>query len=185
MNARSLAITRAVAVIGGTGALIIGATFAAGADTASLTGNTFSASQGLLISNGGAYSGSATGFNFGTVPTGTTGSAQQAFFLKDITGGTSPLGVTVTAANCSFSNLDSTKVNLNIEEDNGSLSGTVDTATLASLCTPTGLALSTANLPQTGAVGTKYVAWLTLTDASAITGSPTSGAFDAQFTGAQ
>ena len=184
MNARSLAITRAVAVIGGTGALIIGATYAAvNVGTVSLTGNTFSASQGLQISNGGAYGDTAVGFNFGSAPIGNEGSAKQNFFLKDVTGGTGQLAISVAGANCgTFDGLDKTKVHVNIEKDGGTV---VDSPTMNTLCGGSAN-LDVTNEPATGAVGTKYNVWVTL-DAGAITAAtnPATNGFDLNFTGTE
>lgn len=187
VSKRTLAIIRAVAVMGGTAALVVGATFAATVGTASLTGNTFSATQGLTIStDGSTFSGSVTGFNFGNVPTGTTGSAVQTFYLEDVSGGDTPLGVSVAASTCgTFTGLDPTMVNVNIEEESGTTpSGTVDTATLSDLCGSSPLTLSTANEPATGSTPTKYQVWLTM-GSSAVTGTPsaTTNGFDLNFTG--
>ncbi|HUD11710.1 MAG TPA: hypothetical protein VMS08_04835 [Candidatus Saccharimonadia bacterium] len=73
MNKRSFAIARAVAVIGGTGALIVGVTFAAGlTSTATLAGTSEStASANLGIWNGSAFASSAPGFNITNLVPGT------------------------------------------------------------------------------------------------------------------
>ncbi len=182
MNIRKLAIARAVAVIGSTGALIVGATFAASVGSVSLTGNSFAASQGLQISNGGAFGDTATGFSFGNTAIGGTGSAKQNFFLEDITGGTSALTLSVVAGNCgSFAGLDKSKVHVNIEKDGGTV---VDTPTLDTLCAGTPANLDPTNAPAVGGASTKFDVWMTL-DSGAITGSlnPLSNTFDLDFTG--
>jgi hypothetical protein len=186
MNKRTLAIARATAVIGGTGALIIGATFAATpVGTVDLTGNTFAAIQGIQISNGGAFSDSVSGFNFGNTPIGNTGSAVKNFYLEDTTGGASALSVSVAAANCgAFTGLDTTKVHVNIKKNGGS---TTDTGTLSDLCGSTPLDLTNPdNSPTVGGASTKYDVWLTA-DNGAISGvtNPASDGFDLAFTGNQ
>ncbi|HEX3082701.1 MAG TPA: hypothetical protein VHQ86_05650 [Candidatus Saccharimonadia bacterium] len=184
MNGRSLLIARSVAVIGGTAALVVGATFAASVGTVSLTGNTFAASQGLQISNGGVYGDTATGFDFGTAPIGSTGSAKQNFFLKDISGAASPLAISVAGANCGgFAGLNKDKVHVNIEKDGGTI---VDSPSLTDLCGGSGATLDTTNSPELAGVGTKYNVWITL-DAGAITGAtnPASDGFDLNFTGTE
>src|SRR6185312_13272784 len=87
---RSLEIVRSLAVIGGTGALIIGATFAATTvGNASLTGNTFSVgSGGILIAQDnsgspGTFGSTATGFDFGSLTEGGSSSNHQHFWLKN------------------------------------------------------------------------------------------------------
>jgi hypothetical protein len=102
MNARSLAITRAVAVIGGTGALIVGATFAA-TNSTHMTGITFSASNDLQISKvttgtpdtpTSYASDTIAGFPFGSnVHMGVQTTTPISFFLKS---GVSLAGVTAT-----------------------------------------------------------------------------------------
>lgn len=184
MNARSLLIARSVGVIGGTAALIVGATFAASVGNATLTGNTFAASQGIQISNGGAYGDTATGYAFGTTPIGGTGSAHQTFFLKDISGGATPLTVSVFGTNCgAFTNLNKAKVHVNVKPTSG---GTTNSGTIADICaaTPTPFALAASSSPS--ASGTQYDVWVTM-DAGAITtigGTDTaSNSFDLNFTG--
>ncbi len=184
MNKRTLAIARAVAVIGGTSALIAGATFAAGnVGTVSLTGNTFAAIQGLQISNGGAYGDSATGFSFGTVAQASnTPQGVQNFYLEDVTSGATPLGVSFACANYGgFDGLDTSKVMVNIRRDDQTQ---VDSAPLSTLCTGTPASFSSVNDPSTGGVGTKYDVWVSLAP-GAINGAlnGASDKFDLTFTG--
>jgi hypothetical protein len=188
MTRRSFAIARAAAVIGGMGALIIGATFAAtDVGTVALTANSFATtSTGLQISNDGTtFSDSATGFAFGSLAIGGT-STKENFWLEDTSGGTSQLAVTVAAANVgTLTGLDPTKVMVNIEMNGGS---TVDSASLSDLESGT-LALSAANEPTietdaTTPVPTEYNVWLSLS-AGAITGTvdATTDTFGLNFTG--
>jgi hypothetical protein len=188
MNARTLAITRAVAVIGGTGALIAGATFAAGTNvgTVNLTGNTFAASQGLQISNGvSSFGDAAGGFAFGNAAIGKEGSAKQNFYLEDVTTGTTGLTISVVGANCGlFTGLDTAKVHVNIEKDTGSV---IDSPTLKKLCTPASVNLDPTNAPAIGGASTKFDVWITL-DPGAFNGTtpdPSSFKFDLNFTGTE
>lgn len=188
MNRRSYAIARASAVIGGMGALIVGATMAAtNVGTVALTANSFATtSAGLQISsNGTDFSDSATGFNFGTLTPGGDPGTKSNFYLEDTSGGTSPLGVSVAAANVgALTGLDASKVMVNIEKDGGS---TVDTMSLADLKTGS-LTLSASNDPTVESdstpVSTKYDVWLTLSS-GAVTGTvdTSSDMFDLNFTG--
>ncbi len=93
MNKRVTAIARAAGVITATVGLIVGVTFAQLNTTAALTGVTVnSATAGLLVSNGGAYSASEPGFHVtGLIPG--HGSGLQPFYLQNT--GDTPLVVTV------------------------------------------------------------------------------------------
>jgi hypothetical protein len=189
MNARSLAITRAVAVIGGTGALIVGATFAAVTNVGmvSLTGNTFAATQGIQISNGGVYGDTASGFNFGNAPVGKEGSPKQNFYLEDVTNSTTGVALSVAGANCgTFAGLIQSKVHVNIEKNGGTV---VDSPTIAKLCgaTNNSVNLDPTNSPAIGGAGTKYDVWITLDPGAVTPGSlnPASNGFDLNFTGTE
>jgi len=73
MNARSLAIARAVAIIGGTSALIVGATFAATTTNQVAASGTVAVSNNLTISQDNNHFGSsASGFTFNTAPASPT-----------------------------------------------------------------------------------------------------------------
>ncbi len=187
MTRRSFAIARAAATIGGMGALIIGATMAAtNVGTVALTANSFATtSTGLQISNDGStFSDTATGFDFGSLTTGGT-STKENMWLQDTSGGTTPLGITLAAANVgALTGLNPADVMVNVEAHGGS---TVDSFSLSSLESSTP-ALSAANEPTIESDGTpvptEYDVWLSLSS-GAVTGTtdPTSNTFDLNFTG--
>jgi hypothetical protein len=189
MNARSLAITRAVAVIGGTGALIVGATFAASnIGTVSLTGNTLSATAGLQIApdnagSPGTFDVTTTGFDFGSLAPGGAPSTKKQFWLKNTTG-VDPVALEMTAGNLGpFTNLDKTKVIVHVEKHTG---GADDSANVQTLFA-TGLNLSAANDPDTGGANTQYDVWVTL-NSGALTGASVTNAdnhFDLNFIGTE
>jgi hypothetical protein len=193
MNVRSLAIARAVAVIGGTGALIVGVTFAAQGDsvgTATLAGNSFGATYGLELStNGTDFGPQVGGISFGTLAPGGAPSAQVPFYLEDQTGGANPLNVTVLGNNYgAFTGINEADVTVHIEGySGGQLNGDVNSATLSQLVSP-GMVLDLSNQPKVEAGGTavptQYVAWLTLAP-GAITGpmDATTNKFDLDFAG--
>jgi hypothetical protein len=88
-------IARAIAVMGATGALVTGVTFAALQNTATLTDNTItSTTDGLLVDSDGdnTFAPSDEGFDFVDVDPGTTSDA-KAFKLKNATDG--PLDINV------------------------------------------------------------------------------------------
>ena len=179
---RSLEIVRSLAVIGSTGALIIGATSAATTvGTASLTGNTFSVGSGgvqIAPDNSGAagtFGSSTAGFNFGALTEGGTSPTHHHFWLKNGTDAT--IAVAETATNVSAPNLDTTKVKVHVEKTGTT---TDDMASLSSLNTGTGLTLS--DPPATA--GTEYDIWVTLDSGAVNTGSTTGNAsFGLDFTG--
>jgi hypothetical protein len=89
MSARTVQIARSIGVLGATGALVFGVTFAAVGDhaTAALSGNTLSATAGLQIAidsggTAGAYATSVTGFQLTDLRFGVERKA-GGFWLKN------------------------------------------------------------------------------------------------------
>jgi hypothetical protein len=177
MNARSLAITRAVAVIGSTGALILGATFAASVGTVSLTGNTLSAQSGLQIAPdnagvAGAYDVTLTGFTFPAAVGQDTSGTPSLFWLKNTTGAALTSVTEVSSNFTGFANIDKS-------------SGGADQFDNLSHLNSTGFNLTAPNMPDpTHAGGDQYKVWVTL-DSGAISSASDTGTFDLTFTGNQ
>jgi hypothetical protein len=186
MNARSLAITRAVAVIGSTGALILGATFAASVGTVSLTGNTLSAQSGLQIAPdnagvAGAYDVTLTGFTFPAAVGQDTSGTPSLFWLKNTTGAALTSVTEVSSNFTGFANIDKTKVEVHIKKS----SGGADQFDNLSHLNSTGFNLTAPNMPDpTHAGGDQYKVWVTL-DSGAISSASDTGTFDLTFTGNQ
>ena len=185
LNDRLITIARSLAIIGGTGALIVGATMAATpVGTASLTGNSFTtaaAEGGITIapdSSGspGTFATSITGFNFGQLSSGTT-PTKSHFWLKNTTN--AAITVTFAASNLTnFANLDQTKAIVHIEKTGTT---TDDTNSLSSLVAGS---KTLSNPPASGdANGTEYDIWVTLDTGAVTSGQTTSGSFDLGFTG--
>jgi hypothetical protein len=185
LNDRLVTIARSLAIIGGTGALIVGATMAATpVGTASLTGNSFTtaaAQGGITIApdnsgSPGTFAANITGFNFGQLSTGTT-PTRSHFWLKNNTNGA--VTVTIAAANLSnFANLDQNKAIVHIEKTGTT---TADSNSLASLVSGS---KTLSNPPASGdANGNEYDIWVTLDSGAVTTGQTTSGSFDLNFTG--
>jgi hypothetical protein len=180
LNKQSLGIAKSLAIIGSTGALVIGATFAAtGVGTASLTSNTFSVGTGgvLIASDNsgspGSYSTSVAGFNFGSLTQGGS-SPTEHFWLKN--GTTSTIALTAAAANVTTSNLDPTMVTIHLEK-----TGTTqdDSATLSSL---TSGSQTLTNAPGTSDTnGIEYSVWITLGSSAVTAGSTAQANFDLNF----
>jgi hypothetical protein len=180
LNKRTLGIAKSLAIIGSTGALVIGATFAAtSVGTASLTSNTFSVGTGgVLIANDnsgspGSFSTSVAGFNFGSLTQGGS-STTQHFWLKD--GTTSAIALTMAAANVTTSNLDPTMVTVHVEKTGTT---TDDSASLASLESGS---QTLSNPPATADTnGVEYNVWITLGSSAVTTGNTASANFDLNF----
>ncbi|HEY2003696.1 MAG TPA: hypothetical protein VGH44_01105 [Candidatus Saccharimonadia bacterium] len=180
LSKRSLEIARSLAIIGGTSAMVIGATFAATVGTASLTGNTFSVgSGGILIApdnsgTPGTFVTSTQGFNFGSLTEGGTSAAHQHFWLKNATDAT--VTVNETAADVSAPNLDDSKVIIHIEKTG---TNTDNSASLADLSSGSGVTLT--NTPSTS--GTEYDVWVTLDSSALSTATVANASFGLDFTG--
>lgn len=130
MNARSLSIARSVAVIGGTSALVIGATLAATTTNQVSLNTTATVSDNLSISTDGTtYGPNANGGNF-DIKRGVPTSAHQQFHLKT----TDTSGAVKLSANVSGlgSSVDTNKSHLTAHFKKG---GTEVTRTLADLAT--------------------------------------------------
>jgi hypothetical protein len=186
ISQKFLKIARSLAIIGGTGALIVGATMAASpVGTASLTGNAFTASTNAEATGGvqiaadnsgtaGSFSGTLTGFDFGTLTTSST-PTHQHFWLKNNT--TGAITLTAAASNLTgFTNLDQTKAIVHIEKTGTT---TDDSNSLSSLLS-TSATLS--NPPAMGA-SQEYDVWVTLDSGAVTSGTSTNGTFDLGFTG--
>ncbi|HSW80209.1 MAG TPA: hypothetical protein VLG47_05525 [Candidatus Saccharimonadales bacterium] len=76
-------MARALGTMGAVVALAGGITFALTSQPVVLADNSINASASLQISNGGAYSGSVTGFNFSGMVPGGAASPDQTFYLKN------------------------------------------------------------------------------------------------------
>jgi len=139
MNARSLAITRAVAVIGGTGALIAAATFAAvTTNPVTISGINLASSDVNVLQVFDFGSGnfatdtsnpSVNGQNIDLALT-TTDSAKQPFYLKN--NDTHALTISVRASQNGTGSLDPNNVEVTFWDDSAT-PAQVGQATLASL----------------------------------------------------
>lgn len=98
MNARTFAIARAVAVIGGTSALIVGATFAATTTNAVTAAGTVTVSDNLSISqdNNNDFGPSASGFVFNTAPGSPTVAPTDVWLKTTEPAGTVDLSAVIT-----------------------------------------------------------------------------------------
>lgn len=116
MSRRTLAVARAVGVIGATAALIAGVTFAAlTSNNVTLTNNSFAtASADLQIWDPGSSSYGLTtpGFNFTNIVPGPGETGPFTFWLKN-SGGV-PLTITGVGSGGTSSNVDLTQVNVKI-----------------------------------------------------------------------
>lgn len=175
-------LVRAVLVVGAIAGLVVGVTYAALSSSASLTGNTISATAGLQLStdSGATYGSSIAGFPFEGVTPGDTTGVTKNFKLKNATT-TGMTGLTLkipTAVTFTGGVVDGSKVHVN-------LVCTTPDLTLSSNLT----ALSASEVTVTGtplAAGAIADCAVTVTmDSDAITsgGPVTSGAFELRFTG--
>lgn len=178
LNKRSLGIARSLAVIGGTGAIVIGATFAAtNVGTATLSGNTFSVGTGgvQISTNNSTFGTSAAGFDFGALTVGGTGTTRKHFWLKNNTDST--IGLTAAATGVSTSsNLDPSNVVVHFEK-----TGTT-TASSESLANIESSSITLPDAPAAGAT-TEYDVWVTLNNGALSTGTTATGTFGLDFTG--
>lgn len=178
LSKRSLGIARSLAVIGGTGAIVIGATFAAtNVGTASLTGNTFSVGTGgvQISTNNSTFGTSAAGFDFGSLTVGGTGTTRKHIFLKNNTDST--IGLTAAATGVSTSsNLDPANVIVHIEKTGTT---TDDSESLKNL---TSSSETLSDAPAAGAT-TEYDVWVTLNTGALTSGTTATGTFGLDFTG--
>ena len=111
MSKRAFAIARAVAAIGGTVAIVSGATLAQLTSSASLTANTLSsATADLQVQSDAGLGPTANGFAFSDLLPGATYGTEHLFNLKN--NGTAPLTITVasTAGAASGGLVDKSKV---------------------------------------------------------------------------
>jgi hypothetical protein len=202
MNARTLAITRAVAVIGGTGALIAAATFAftGNSNTVSLSGTTLGVSQTTDVLRIFDFTGVNTGswsptsavhpLNGGNAITLNLAqgveSPKQEFFLQN-TDSSTTLSLSVMAAGATGT-LDPTKVDVRFYDDAASQHQVGET-TLDQLET-VGLPLDTTNgtLPP-NAAGSSTVAhtpgnfYVSFELTGSASGTDTLNGLNLQFTG--
>jgi hypothetical protein len=183
------ALARAITVVMSVGVLVTGVTYAAlQSQQAVLSGNTIqTASANLLIGTASAtstaFSNSHSGFTFSNVIPG--GSAQpadgNAFYLKNSGTATLSLKLAVGSTPTNTSNIDFTKVSVQITRVD---TGTTQTATLQSLIDgypSSGLALTDTLLPAS--TGVQYKLSVSMT-ADAFTGSSASiGSIDFVFSG--
>lgn len=165
LSDRSLRIARSLLIIGGTAAIIVGATYAqTQLGTATMTGNTFSAytttantSGNILISpngNTGNFTSNMSGFNFGSIGAGGNSSVNH-FWLQN--NSSSAATVTFSASSLSgFGNLSPSSVIVNIERTGTS---TNNALSLASLSSNTA---TLSNPPSSGGGIAEYNIWLTL-----------------------
>lgn len=185
----NVALARAIAVVATVGILVTGVTFAAlQSQAAVLSGNTIqSASANLLIGTASAtstaYSSSHSGFTFSNVVPG--GPAQPAngnvFYLKNTGTATLSLKLTVGSTPTNTSNVDLTKVTIQITRVD---TGTTQSASLQSLIdgSPSGGLNLTDNLAP-ASTGVQYTISVSMA-ADAFTGSSASiGAIDFVFSG--
>lgn len=105
MNKRTLAIARAVAVIGGTTALVAGVTFASATTNTVTAAGTVTVSDNLTIStaSAGTYGSSATGFSFNTAPASPTVTPTDLYLDTTEPTGTVYLSAIITAWDGSLS----------------------------------------------------------------------------------
>lgn len=180
------ALARALAMVASVGILVVGVTFAAlQSQQAVLSGNTIqSASANLLIGTASAtstaFSNSHSGFTFTEVVPG--GPAQPSggnvFYLKNTGTTTLSLKVAVNGTPTNTSNVDLSKVSIQIVRVD---TGTSQTATLESLANGTGLTLTDVLAPASS--GTEYKVSVSMAT-DAFTGSSASiGAIDFVFSG--
>lgn len=183
------ALLRALVVVVSVGVLVTGVTFAAlQSQQAVLSGNTIqTASANLLIGTASAtstaYSNSHSGFTFSNVVPG--GTAQPAdgntFYLKNTGTATLALKLAVGSTPINTSNIDFTKVSVQITRVD---TGTTQTATLQSLIDgypSNGMALTDTLAPAS--TGVQYKISVSMT-ADAFTGSSASiGSVDFVFSG--
>ena len=130
MTKQTIAITRAVGVIGATIALVTGVTFAQlTSNTVTLTNNTLaSATAQLQIKSGGGFDITDTGFDFGKLISGGAASSLHGFQLKNT--GEVNMNITVTTGPLTVpASMDANKVKFIFARTGGA----ADTVTLAQL----------------------------------------------------
>jgi len=144
MNARSLAITRAVAVIGGTGALIAAATFAAAtSNPVTISGINLAATDVNVLQ---IFDFGGAGFTGDTSNPGNTGpidltlapgteSNKIPFYLKNLDG-TDALAISASASNPGTGGLDPTQIQVKFYDDNSTLLATTTLSALESGSVP-------------------------------------------------
>ena len=174
-------VVRAILVVGAAAGLVVGVTFAALNSQATLTGNTISATAGLLLSTdeGTTFGGSVPGLNFSGVVLGDNSGVTKTFKLKNAASSSMTLSLHVpTAPTFTGGTVDQNKVHV-------ALACTTPTLTMAST-TLTTLVSTEANITGTLAAGNIADCSVTVTfDSDAVIGgtSVTSSAFDLRFTG--
>jgi hypothetical protein len=173
-------VVRAILVVGAAAGLVVGVTFAALNSQASLTGNTISATAGLLVStNGETFGGSIPGFDFSNVVLGDTTGVSKTFKIKNASTSNMSLKLQVPAAPIFTPDVDQSKVHVKLD-------CTTVILTLAS--TPLSTLVST-NTAVTGDLNAGQTADCTINvtvDSDAVAGggtSATSTTFDLRFTG--
>lgn len=186
MNERLVQIARSVAVIGGTGALIFGVTYAAVGDVsnASLAGNTLSVSAALQIAPDaagvpGSYLTSAPGFN-ATTTNMRFGFERAAgdFWLKNTATGDQTVVVSIPGAPV-LTGIAADKVHVHIKQG---ATEQLDT-TLDQLQPPsTGVVL---NKPLSPGAGSKYSLSYTIDKPTGGGVTANVGTFDLNFTGTE
>ena len=185
MGKRTIAITRATAVIGATAALVVGVTFAALSTSATLTGNTLSsATAGLQISNGGSYGPTAIGFQVaGFVPG--QGSGPLPFYLQN-SGGTNlnlTVGSTTPLTSSGFSGWNNLVVTITNDATTVTTTTNMQALINGNVALPDALAAgATGNSAVPFTPGNYHITFDV--NPSSITGSQvTVGSFDLTFTG--
>lgn len=173
-------VARALIVVGAVAAIATGVTFAALSSQTTLSGNTITATPGLLLStNSTTYDAKIPGFAFDVTPGDTTG-VSQTFDIKNTTSSAMSLSLAVPAAvTFTGGTVDNSDVNLALACTSPTLSLTSDLATLSS-----------GPVPVTGSLSADTSAACTITatmDSDAITSGSTvtSDSFDLLFSGAE
>lgn len=184
MTARSVQIARSIGLIGVTGALVLGATFAAVGDknNANLTANTLAVTAGLQIAlenagNPGTFGLTAPGFNLTDVRFGAEKVAGN-IYLKSTATADQTVSLNVPVAP-TLTGVTADKVHVRIKKgDQIELD-----ATLEQLETPAGASFANP-LPAGNATGEKFtLAFMIDPVASGVTASVPS--FDLNFTGTE
>jgi predicted ribosomally synthesized peptide with SipW-like signal peptide len=173
-------VARALITIGAVAAIVTGVTFAALNSQTTLSGNTITATPGLLLStNGSTYGSTIPGFTFNVTPGSTTG-VSQTFNIKNTTASAMALSLSLPAA------VTFTGGTVNNSDVHVAVACTTPTMTLTSdLAT-----LATAPVPVTGSLTANTSASCTVSatmDSAAISSGSTvtSSSFNLQFSGAE
>ena len=189
MSKRTLAVARAVGVIGATAAVIIGVTFATGLSSqATLNNNTLSsANASLLLWNGSSFASTAPGFTVtGLVPG--HGSGPLPFYFQNNGGVDLDITAHVPAAPSSsgFSGWQNLTLHINNDATHQAIDTTMQDLLNGQVSLP-GNPLPAGSTGNSNVAGTpgNYTATWDIVPASVTGNQVTVGSFDIVFTGTQ